>query len=129
MRAEELADLARNAGPARRGRRAATTASRPRSESRQRKKIVGARVSPAELRLLEAEADRTGKSEAALLRDAFLATLPGGGVITRPELERAMVRLAEITGNRDNYYPALAEDMFRYAKNQPGGTGEQVAER
>jgi hypothetical protein len=105
------------------------TATRPRSESRQRKKIVGVRVSPAELSLLEAEADRTGKSEAALLRDAFLATLPGGSVITRPELQRAIVRLAEITGNRDNYYPALADDMFRYAKNQPGETGEQVAER
>jgi hypothetical protein len=43
-----------------------------------------------------------------------------GDVITREDLERAIGRLAEITGNRDNYYPALADDMFRYARDRRG---------
>jgi len=35
--------------------------------------------------------------------------------ITRDELERALVQLAEVTGNRDSYRPALADHVFRYA--------------
>jgi hypothetical protein len=38
--------------------------------------------------------------------------------ITKAELERAFLRLAEITGNRDNYFPALADDIFRYVEDQ-----------
>lgn len=53
---------------------------------------------------------RIGEGVAAAERERI-----AGDVITRGDLERAVIRLAEITGNRDNYYPALANDMFRYA--------------
>ena len=60
---------------------------------------------------------RIGDGVAAAERERI-----AGGVITREDLERAIVRLAEITGNRDNYYPALADDMFRYARDHRGET-------
>jgi hypothetical protein len=51
-------------------------AKRAYSESRLRQKLVGVRMSPAEHELLAAEAKRTGRSEASVLRDSFLAALP-----------------------------------------------------
>ena len=60
-------------------------------------------------------AARIGDGVAAAERERIV-----GDVITRDELERAIVRLGEITGNRDSYYPALAGDMFRYAQDHLG---------
>ena len=60
---------------------------------------------------------RIGEGIAAAERERIV-----GDVITRDDLERAIVRLAEITGNRDSYYPALAGDMFRYAQDHLGET-------
>jgi hypothetical protein len=67
--------------------------------------------------LQRAADDRIGDTVAAAERERITAK-----TITRDELERAIVRLAEITGNRDSYYPALAGDVFRYAQDRRGET-------
>lgn len=61
--------------------------------------------------------DRIGETVAAAEGERITAK-----TITRDELKRAIVRLAEITGNRDSYYPELADDMFRHAQDHPGET-------
>ena len=50
---------------------------RPRSESRQRRKIVAIRVNPQEQAILRAEMRRTGKPAAALFRAAFFEAIAG----------------------------------------------------
>ena len=50
-------------------------AERKHSEVRQRTRMVGLRLSPAESGLLKAEAARRGWSEARVLRETFLASL------------------------------------------------------
>jgi hypothetical protein len=55
--------------------------------------------------------DRIGDTVAAAERERITAE-----TITRDELEQAIVRLGEITGNRDSYYPALASDILRDAQ-------------
>jgi hypothetical protein len=65
-------------------------AKRTYSESRLRQKLVGVRMSPAEHELLAAEAKRTGRSEASVLRDSFLAALPAAAVRVEWGLRRSL---------------------------------------
>jgi hypothetical protein len=53
-------------------------AERKHSEVRQRTCQVCVRLNPAESALLKAEASRRGWSEARVLREAFIASLPAG---------------------------------------------------
>jgi hypothetical protein len=63
--------------------------------SRRRQHLVGVRLTPAEHALVQAEAQRSGKSAPAVLRDAFLASVKAG--IT-PGPPRSDLRTNEVPG-------------------------------
>lgn len=67
---------------------------RPRSERRKRTKLVAIRVNGQEDAILAAEMKRTGKSAAALFRDAFLASVAAR---SQPEPCQCMTSFAAVS--------------------------------
>ena len=72
-------------------------------------KQIFVRMNPADYELVQAEAARTGKPDAAVLRDAFLASRPATGAPTRKDGAMAEVFLCEMGQLADESRQALRE--------------------